>query len=184
MIQTQIGKLLISGERDAIHIAVAPVVAAMPMNPGDHIGFTGTKNEVSVNHGSHLSLAVGIVDPFLEYVVEKGQKFYMFLYPNTITSLTHKWTHPAFDTGMLEEEDSKATAEHWIAEFAAEMDQTYRRLMKAADLWVQYGEFTSDNQEMYKDVDPTKWPIFWKHFETLTGLRPKHDDDTFFTCSC
>ena len=41
---------------------------------------------------------VGIVDPFLKEPVEPGERFYIFLFPNTVTGLRHVWTHPAFMT--------------------------------------------------------------------------------------
>lgn len=89
--------------RDAIHIAVAPVIAGEEMNPGDHIEFYGGKAYRS------YSDTIGIVDPFLKGAVNRGESFYMFLYPNTITSLRHEWTHPAFvenpPTPSYEEDD-------------------------------------------------------------------------------
>jgi hypothetical protein len=83
---------LIAGEarRDAIHVAVAPVVAAHTLRPGDHVGLRPD------GRAAEASNPIGIVDPFLRAPVAEGQRFWLFLYPNTITSLRHVWTHPAF----------------------------------------------------------------------------------------
>jgi hypothetical protein len=66
-----------SAGRDAVHVAILPMLAVRTMTPGEH-------------------LANGIVDPYLKEPVQPGQWFYLCLYPNTVTSLRHVWTHPAF----------------------------------------------------------------------------------------
>ncbi len=88
----KIGKL-IDGHayRDAIHVAIAPVEAAERLSPGDHVALDDSGNAVwTVERG------VGIVDPFLLGDVREGERFYVFLYPGTVTSIRHSWSHPAF----------------------------------------------------------------------------------------
>jgi hypothetical protein len=81
--------------RDAIHVAVAPVKAAEDLPPGAHVGLCrGTTDEVyETDEG-----AVGVIDPFLHQLVRKGERCWLFLYPNTVTGLRHVWSHPAFKT--------------------------------------------------------------------------------------
>jgi hypothetical protein len=64
--------------RDAVHVAIIPMTATRRLSPGQH-------------------LANGIVDPFLTRSIEPGEAYWLLLYPNTVTSLRHVWTHPAFD---------------------------------------------------------------------------------------
>lgn len=78
-----------NAERDAVHIAIAPVTATVRVFPGQRIKEDG--NPCTTGNG------VGIVDPFLEAAVFPGERFYIFLYPGTVTSLRHHWTHPSFE---------------------------------------------------------------------------------------
>ena len=117
---------IIKGEwgRDAIHIAVAPVVATEQLNPGQRIWFVEKGNYERVCGGGFFTdHAIGIVDPFLTGPVNEGDRFWMFLFPRTITSLRHEWTHPAFP----EEEErqigvSKKASEAWLRGFISEAD--------------------------------------------------------------
>ena len=79
--------------RDAIHVAVAPVTAAEWLAPGQHVGLIQQGNVELVGP---CDRNLGVVDPFLTRDVEPGQRFWLFLYPGTITGLRHVWTHPAF----------------------------------------------------------------------------------------
>jgi uncharacterized protein (TIGR02996 family) len=92
-----LGSLIEDGDRrrDAIHIAVAPVTAAERLQPSQHVGLVSHDTE-RVGAMRSPTSCIGIVDPFLTQAVEEGQRFWLFLYPNTVTSLRHAWTHPAF----------------------------------------------------------------------------------------
>lgn len=77
--------------RDAVHIAITPVIIASgPLEPGFHIQLTPDGQATTGPH------PIGIIDPFLQRPVKAGERCFILLYPNTITSLRHDWSHPAF----------------------------------------------------------------------------------------
>lgn len=96
----QLGALIEDGDRrrDAIHIAVAPVTAAEKLKPGQHVGLIDEDSRELVGP---CDCNIGIVDPFLRMDVECGQRFWLFLLPNTVTGMRHVWTHPAFQARPL-----------------------------------------------------------------------------------
>lgn len=99
-------------EKDAIHIALVPVVSNEQLAPGQSVRLFQDSQKVVE---SFVSGAIGIVDPFLTGLVYPGQKFWMMLFPNTITSLRHDWTHPAFtDNSNKEDEVIISDLEHRI----------------------------------------------------------------------
>lgn len=78
-------------KRDAIHLAVLPVVAMHKMHAGDHVGM------VDGGASSRAPSLIGIVDPFLKNAVQEGERFWLVIYPRKINSLRHVWTHPDVD---------------------------------------------------------------------------------------
>lgn len=94
------GQLITDGDRrrDAVHVAVAPVTAGHRLTPGQHVGLSADSYDVAGDTPPHRR--IGIVDPFLTAPVEEGQRFWLFLYPNSITGLRHIWSHPAFEAKL------------------------------------------------------------------------------------
>jgi len=98
-----LGELILDGDRrrDAIHLAVVPVTASVPLNPGDHVGFATEDRREIVGPSDE---PLGIVDPFLTQAVKPGDRFWLYLYPNTITGMRHIWSHPAFRARPISKE--------------------------------------------------------------------------------
>ena len=83
--------------RDAIHLAVEPVVAGQTLHAGMEVGrmADGTFGY------SNITKTLGIVDPFIRNVVQIGQKFLLVIYPRQITTLRHVWEHPEFGPDVV-----------------------------------------------------------------------------------
>lgn len=82
------------GTRDAVHVAVIAATAGQTLWAGEDVCYeNGIGNTVANTEGGKN---IGIVDPYLERKVSPGQKFWLFLYPRTITTLKHHWEHPDF----------------------------------------------------------------------------------------
>lgn len=197
MLDPQFGKLVpddFPDERDAIHIATAAVFAETDLEPGDHVGLTTPAPDVM---GKSDIAPLGIVDPFLTETVKKGQRFWVFLYPGTIRSLRHNWSHPAFDkkaalVEALKDSPSKRRMRAFAASLPVAEDYdtgapigepvTYEELLERAKEYVENGEYWSEGgrfegQDLY--------PEFWVDFEILTGIKvPENDQYSFFSCSC
>jgi hypothetical protein len=172
-----------SEARDAIHLAVEPVVAAESLWRGQDVGLL-PDGKASSKAGKML----GIVDPFLKAPVKAGDRFWLVVYPRQITSLRHVWAHPDFartpDLPDAKPATDAEVSKAWIANFAASINQTVNRLMGAAEEWLQDEEYTYDNSESYKD-QWDKFPEFWTHYAIVTGKEvPADKRHSFFTCSC
>jgi hypothetical protein len=191
--QFHIGKILDdTARRDAVHFALAPVIASEQLSPGQHIGFV-RKNVVGP-----CDEPLGIVDPFLPIPVYTGDRFWMFLYPNTITSLRHEWSHDEFDAIVETQpqnpmaanlapsenfsfDDLHANSKSWLIRFSEQMNLSYDELMEAAENSIKYGDYISDGGKWEGFNTPSE---FWRHYEIITGKSVEDHDANFFSCSC
>jgi hypothetical protein len=168
--------------RDAIHVAVAPVVAGERLYPGQHVGVRDGRGTAGATH-------IGIVDPFLPGPVYQEQRFWLFLYPGSITSLRHHWEHPEFPDGPAgpdAPENAKdpaiSTSAAWLCDYASDLGLSYDALMRGADDWIESGEYLNCGS-LLDGIETSD--EFWTHYEAVTGRKvPRGRRDSFFTCSC
>jgi hypothetical protein len=191
MSDVPLGKI-ITGEahRDAIHIAIAPVTAAVMLYPAQEVRLLTDGQRVDGGTPS-----VGIVDPFLRGPVFEGQRFYVFLHPQTVTGMRHHWQHPAFDGGCaasapLPPHPDIAASEKWLKDFCADSDgpsyDVIRRVLAGEMDGFGDVSFRVEGEYFYvygQNASGEIPPEFWEHVEVVTGKmqinRPSH-----FTCSC
>jgi hypothetical protein len=117
-----LGKIIGPDEkRDAIHLAVEPVVAGARLDPGTHVRLDDGVAYRTMKTGNE---GVGIVDPFLIEPVEAGEMFWLVVYPRQITSLRHVWEHPAFPVSesLLPPESPHAEGAQRIADWLSGTD--------------------------------------------------------------
>jgi hypothetical protein len=162
--------------RDAIHLAVEPVIAGCLLRPGQDVGLSNGKAVHILEHNT-FTKAVGIVDPFLKKPVQPGERFWLVVYPRQITSLRHVWTHPAFEEANtpISAPDSK----RWLEKFCDERSLDYDETIDAA-LHSNDGEDVCFGNDI--DCDRSIPVEFWRHIEAVTGERPPRA--LYFRCAC
>lgn len=189
-----IGQIIKEKEhRDAIHIAVIPVTSGEDwLRPGQRVKLQ--RNSQSIVRDCHESddhLCIGIVDPFLTQEVDKGEEFFLFLLPNTITTLRHQWTHPAFEpedaptpnqTAMKVAAALSITpAKQLLMNFADSLDEDYEELMSHAESYLADGNYWSKGGKFESQDIPAG---FWEAYNEVTGSKVDVSEGSFFSCSC
>ena len=171
--------------RDATHIAIVPVIAAEGLCPGQHVGVMKV-NDQPMTAAKTFKPHIGIVDPFWPngYLgVKKGQRFYLCLYPGSVTGLAHVYTHPILDGPSVE------TSKDWIEKWAEAQKISYLDLMDAATHWLDanrekltYDGYWIEGGRFEGQGLPDE---FWDHYDRVTNsTTPGHAKLNFFSCSC
>ena len=176
MSDVHLGKLAPDGaDRDATHVAVVPMVAAADMKPGTRCGID------SNDRANPTVTAIGIVDPFLSESVKQGQRFYLCLFPRTVTGLRHVYVHPVLDSDV-------GASKAWIAAWAESEGIEYDELIEHAKTWVDThdgkwsGRYWNEGPRFEGQVLPE---TFWEHYDRVTNTRtPEVMRSNFFACAC
>lgn len=174
--------------RDAVHIAVIAARATIALRPGQHVGFYADGDEGA----GTVANPIGIVDPYIKESIKAGQRFWLYLYPRTITGLRHHWTHPAFPDDakdrVYNRPAERLASEEWLRAFIGGADCPSYEVVMGAVAKVADGGSPSrfdDDYLYFQDMDahgeiPDE---FWRHAEVVLGrpisVRPKH-----FSCAC
>lgn len=163
--------------RDAVHVAVLPVIAGVDLKPGQKVILSDGKAIPSKNEWEFL----GIVDPFLSYGVTGGDRFWLCLKPGTITGLRHRWIHP--DIPNEDETGSKVASELWLRTRCEELRSSYDEMIRSLlsnedEPCVSFGD---DDYRNFADTSD-----FWHHVEVVTEQRfdKKRREKVYFSCAC
>jgi hypothetical protein len=159
-------------ERDAIHIAVLPVEAGEDLQICESVALVDNKAFKSVND------AIGIVDPFLPQIVNKGQCFWLLLFPNTITGLRHEWCHPQIPKHTVTE---KQAAEKWLREFCLHTGNNYDLLMNQIKNRSEYINVVDDDAQSYYFEH---YQDFWKNYTIVTEIYLDENNRPYIRCVC
>lgn len=87
--------------RDAIHLAVEPVIAGAKVFPGQDVGRLADGSFAAPTLTNGITKTLGIVDPFISKPIQQGEKFFLVIYPRQITTLRHVWEHPEFGAEVV-----------------------------------------------------------------------------------
>lgn len=188
-----IGQIIITEQhRDAIHVAVAPVEAGEMLGVGDHVYIKDGKAFCTFIEPKNPQ-DVGIVDPFLPYGsrVDKGERFWLFLYPGSVTSLRHEWEHPAFgDRAQGNKQESEAWLRRYVQihcpyyeEFKHEHPNTdgYESFLSCVRDEKQICYYGSDCHSLEEVHDAEE---LFKHLSVVLGMNITAEYFESFTCSC
>lgn len=163
-------------KRDAIHIAVLPVIAGERLHAGQDVG-------IGPDGGAFTTAKhTGIVDPFLKVAVQPGQRFWLLLYPRMVTSLRHVWSHPEFSDDADGKPSEKTASEAWLDLFASTAGISRDELIDGARDYLKHDEYLSQGGRWEGFSTPDE---FWTHYEIVTGEKVSENDrGSFFSCSC
>ena len=169
--------------KDAIHIAILPVIVGLDyVHPGQAAKVSSFNKEADLFELGEIGKNIGIINPFMEKGrIMEGDRVYIFLYPNTVTSLRHDWEFEGLETIRKIGQPTLEASKLYIEMIAEDMDMDYQELMDATEDSIDYGNYYS----VGSNEDARLPDEFWAHYELITGrIVPADKRYSFFSCSC
>ncbi len=178
-----------AGGRDAVHVAVFSAFSNINLLPGQGVSVVEHgERDAKVAPGGNV---VGIVDPFLGREVPPATRFWVYLYPRTITALSHRWSHPAFEsTGLSYTPPAlRIASEQWLKDFTAHADcPGYYAVIDAAERVADGAPGSDFDPEcLHFDGSDAHGDIpeeFWDHASIVLGRPIRGPRAKYFSCSC
>jgi len=172
--------------RDAVHIAMIPVVAGVVLRPGQHVSVEEGKAVAGKINQWGDAKAVGVVDPYLADAVKPGERFWCFLRPGTVTALHHNWHHDSFPLPVSSTEGAKLQSEGWLRNFAEKYAVEYKSLVdQATSCDDEHGGICVGTDDVHEMGDGEK-SLFWHHLGVVTGrlFSASHQNNAYWSCAC
>lgn len=178
------------GARDAVHVAVIAATAGETLWA---MGDVSYENGIACTEGKHI----GIVDPFLDGKVKRGQKFWLFLYPRTITGLKHVWEHPDFKeetapVGKKVRTEADVTAarekaeeclHQWAGNHGVEYTSMMRKIKECINDEGELDDYIDLGTGSSEEIDDPE--EFWTNVGLVLNVDIKDKTQiTYFSCSC
>lgn len=194
-----IAKVGEQNQRDAVHIAVIPMLAADDLQPGEHVALLPGPEPRA--YGVHVEEwrdgerraknghgAIGIVDPFLVGYVKAGQYFWLCLYQGQVTTLRHAWTHPAIpDEGASPAQvgDDVAASAAWLRAYAHRVKPYDKPDEAFAELMSELGEnrLHYNGKDLHSRGEVIDEFDLMHHASIVLGKRLDLGEFSF-SCSC
>lgn len=200
--------------RDAVHIAIVPMVTGEPLKPGSWVALRDGKLV-----SSERLPAIGIVDPFFEphFVqdhfdgcIPEGCTVWLLLTPGSTTGLRHVWEHPFFqkvptdmDSKPLNiEAPDKAASMEWLKRYVAKHCPYYAEGVKGYEDGVDIQpdadggvsrfihraivekEIFYSGTDLHGPNEVEDAEELYRHLSVVSGLNINRHYFTGFGCSC
>lgn len=166
-----------NSHRDAIHVAIEPGIAGVNFRYAKYVRQFNNEWFPCNEDECH-----GIINPWIEQDINKGDRFWVFIKPGTVNGMRHHWSHPELDD-KSKSRPTKQESREWLEAYTRSndcpsLDEILEGLSGDPDYRIDDEYFHCHGRDAHGYISPE----FWFHIENLTGF--KTDKPGQWSCSC